>query len=78
MGGNDNEDLVIERVKRWTEKLTPEERKKPSLFCMSGEIYTPDQVIEEIKKDSPIGKTFRKAEELLLKRTLEKKRAAGL
>ncbi len=73
-----NEDLILERMKRWTEKLTPEERRKPTLFRMDGRTFTPEQVIEEVEKDTPMGKVFKRAEELMLKRTLEKKKAAGL
>lgn len=73
-----NDDLILERMKRWTEKLTPEERRKPTLFRMDGRTFTPDQVIEEVEKDTPMGKVFKRAEELMLKRTLEKKKAAGL
>lgn len=73
-----NDDLILERMRKWTEKLTPQERKKPTIFCMSGKTFTPDQVIEEVKRDTPTGRVFKRAEELLLKRTLEKKKAAGL
>lgn len=73
-----DDDLILERMKKWTEKLTPEERKKPTLFRMDGRTFTPEQVIEEVEKDTPMGKVFKRAEELMLKRTLEKKKAAGL
>lgn len=73
-----NDDLILERMKRWTEKLTPEQRRKPTLFCMDGKIFTPEQVLKEVEKDTPAGKVFKRAEELMLKRTLEKKKAAGL
>ena len=72
------DDLILGRIRRWTGRLTPEERKKPSLFRMDGRTFTPDQVIEEIEKATPMGKVFREAEEKLLKRTLEKKKQAGL
>ncbi len=73
-----DDDLILERMKKWTEKLTPEERRKPTLFRMDGRTFTPDQVIEEVEKDTPMGKVFKRAEELMLKRTLEKKKEAGL
>lgn len=73
-----DDNLILERMKKWTEKLTPEQRRKPTLFRMDGRTFTPDQVIEEVEKDTPMGKVFKKAEELMLKRTLEKKKAAGL
>lgn len=73
-----DDDLILERMKKWTEKLTPKERRKPTLFRMDGRTFTPDQVIEEVEKDTPMGKVFKRAEELMLKRTLEKKKAAGL
>lgn len=73
-----DDDLILERMKRWTEKLTPEQRRKPTLFRMDGRTFTPDQVIEEVEKDTPMGKVFKRAEEMMLKRTLEKKKAAGL
>ncbi len=70
-------DLVTERVKRWVESLTPEQRKRPTLFTMD-ETFTPDQVLEEIEKDTRIGKVFKEAEAKMLERTLQKKREAGL
>lgn len=70
-------DLVTERVKRWVESLTPEQRKRPTLFTMD-RTFTPDQVLEEIEKDTPIGKVFKEAEAKMLERTLQKKREAGL
>ncbi|MBA7658118.1 hypothetical protein ES703_66066 [subsurface metagenome] len=73
-----NNDLILERVKRWTETLTHEQRKKPTLFTMDGRTFTPDQVLEEIEKDTPIGKVFKRAEELMLERTLQKKMEMGL
>ncbi len=73
-----DDDLILDRIKRWTEKLTPEQRKRPTLYRMDGRTFTPDQVIEEIEKDTPMGKVFKEAEEKLLKRTLEKKKQAGL
>ncbi len=73
-----NDNLILERTKRWVEKLTPEQRRKPTIFRMDGRTFTPDQVIEEVEKDTPMGRVFRRAEELMLKRTLEKKKKVGL
>lgn len=73
-----DEGLVVERIKESIKKLTPEERKKPSIFRMDGRTFTPDQVLEEVEKDTTMGKMFKKAEEKMLQRTLDKKKAAGL
>lgn len=73
-----DDDLLKERVDRWVKALTPEQRKKPTIFFMDGRTFTPDQVIKEIEKDTPAGKVFKKAEAKMLERTLQKKKEAGL
>lgn len=73
-----DDELVTERMKRWTESLTLEQRKKPTLFTMDGRTFTPDQVLEEIEKDTPMGKVFKDAEAKMLERTLRKKMEMGL
>lgn len=70
--------LIKERVKRWVGTLTPEQRTKPSVFTMSGKRFTPDQMLQEIEKDTPMGKVFKAAEAKLLERTLQSKKQAGL
>jgi len=73
-----DDDLIKERVKHWVGTLTPEQRAKPTIFTMSGKMFTPDQVLEEIEKDTPMGKTFKAAEAKLLEYSLQKKKQAGL
>jgi len=73
-----NDDLIKERVKRWVGTLTLEQKTKPTVFTMSGRMFTPEQVLEEIEKDTPMGKTFKAAEAKLLERSLQKKKQAGL
>jgi len=72
------DDLIKERVKRWVGTLTPEQRAKPTIMMMNGRTFTPDQVLDEIEKNTPIGKTFEAAEAKLLERTLLRKKQAGL
>lgn len=64
-----DDELILERIKK---------SRKPTLFCMDGRIFTPEDQVREAEEDTPIGRTFKRAEELMLKRTLERKRAAGL
>lgn len=71
-------DLVTERYRKFVKELPSEKRDKPSLFCMNGKTYTPDQVLDEMERDTDAGKVFKRAEEKLLERTLERKREAGL
>jgi hypothetical protein len=73
-----DDDLIKERIKRWTDSLTPEQRKKPTIFFMDGRTFTLEQVVKEIEEDTPAGKVFKKAEAKLLERTLQKKKEAGL
>jgi hypothetical protein len=70
--------LIIERVKRWRDKLTPEQRTKASILTMSGKRFTPDQMLQEMENDTEMGKVFKAAEAKLLERTLQSKKAAGL
>jgi len=73
-----DDDLIKERVRRWVGSLAPEQRRKPTIFFMDGRTFTPEQVVKEIEEDTPVGRTFRRAEELMLERTLQRKRQAGL
>jgi hypothetical protein len=73
-----NDDLIKARVKHWVDTLTPEQKTKPSVFTMSGKRFTPEQMLQEIENDTPMGKVFKAAEAKLLERTLQSKKAAGL
>ena len=70
--------LIKERVKRWVGTLPLAERTKPTVFTMNGNVFTPNQVLEEIEKDTPMGKVFKAAEAKLLEHSLQKKRQVGL
>jgi len=73
-----NDDLIKERVKRWVDTLTPVQKTTPSVFTMSGKRFTPEQMLQEIEKDTSMGKVFKAAEAKLLERTLQSKKQAGL
>jgi len=75
---SDQTKLLIARTKSWVESLPPADRTKPSIMTMAGKVFTPEQVVAEMEKDTPMGKVFKAAEELMLKRTLDKKKKAGL
>lgn len=72
-----DDELIIERERRWVKSLSPEQRKKPTIFCMDRR-FTPEQVLEEMEKDTAIGKVFKQAEAKMLERTLARKRMMGL
>jgi len=75
---DDQSKLLIERTRKWVGSLSAEARKKPTIFTMSGKTFTPDQVVAEMEKDTPMGKVFKAAEAKMLERTLQSKKKVGL
>ena len=57
--------LIREEVKEWMDKLPPEKRDEPYLV-LGTESFTPKQLVEEVEKDTEIGR--------MVGRTLDKGR----
>ncbi|MBN1133500.1 MAG: hypothetical protein JXA38_00955 [Methanosarcinaceae archaeon] len=57
--------LILDDVQQWIGKLTPEKREEPYLV-IGMRTFTPNQLLEEVKKDTEIGR--------MVSRTLDKGR----
>lgn len=66
-----DDDVVKARLRKISEKL-PDVR----LMKMNGQVFTPDDVVQEVEEDTPMGRVFKKAEEKMLERVKEKEKKA--